>query len=195
MNKEQSRQTALLLIDIQEGFDNPRWGTRNNPAAEQNAARLLKFFRENGMPVFHIQHQSTEPDSPLRPELPGCSIKEIVRPISGEPVIAKQVNSAFIGTDLEARLRRQGISELVIAGLTTDHCVSTTTRMGGNLGFRCFVAADATATFNRTGYDGRIWNAEDIYSSALASLHNEFATVRSTDELLVELKSRLAAPV
>ncbi len=183
------KNAALILIDIQQGFDDLKyWGPRNNPQAETNAARLLSSWRVAGRPVFHVQHRSTTPGSPLRPGQPGCDIKPEVRPLPGEPVIGKQVNSAFIGTDLEARLRSLDISTLVIAGLTTAHCVSTTTRMAGNLGFRALLAADACATNAQTGYDGRPYDAETVHALALASLHGEFAEVADTDAILRTLE-------
>jgi nicotinamidase-related amidase len=175
------------LIDIQDGFDSPYWGKRNNPDAEKNARRLLDAWRASKLPIFHVQHRSTEENSPLRPDSPGCAFKQIVAPGENEPVIGKQVNSAFIGTDLEKRLREQKITTLVIAGISTDHCVSTSTRMAGNFGFTVFLASDATHTFNRKGPDGREWTADEIHSSALASLHGEFATVMSTSEILGKL--------
>jgi nicotinamidase-related amidase len=174
------RDAALLIIDVQQGFDEPALGRRNNPGAEGNIARLLAAWRDSGRPVFHVQHLSTDPGSPLRPGQPGVEIKDLVRPRGGEPVIPKRVNSAFIGTDLEARLRQAGIAVLVIAGLTTDHCVSTTVRMAGNLGFRTYLVGDATATFDRVGPDGRPHRAEEVHAISLASLHGEFATVVDT---------------
>src|ERR1043165_4315746 len=95
---------ALVLIDIQDGFDDPYWGKRNNLDAENNAARLLQEWRQAKLPVFHVQHLSTEPASPLRPDSPGSALKKIVHPVGLEAVITKNVNSAFIGTDLEKRL-------------------------------------------------------------------------------------------
>ena len=183
------KNAALILIDIQQGFDDLKyWGPRNNPAAEANAAKLLAAWRASGRPLFHVQHLSTTPGSPLRPGQPGCEFKSAVRPQPSEPVIGKQVNSAFIGTDLEARLREGGIDTLVIAGLTTAHCVSTTTRMAGNLGFRTLLAADACATNAQTGYDGRPHDAETVHALALASLHGEFAEVADTAVLLRNLE-------
>ena len=183
------RDTALILIDIQQGFDDLKyWGARNNPDAEANAAKLLQAFRNSGRPLFHVQHRSTTPGSPLRPGQSGCEFKPEVRPLPGEVVIGKQVNSAFIGTDLEARLRALGIGTLIIAGLTTAHCVSTTTRMAGNLGFRALLAADACATNAQTGYDGRTYDAETVHALALASLHGEFAEVSNTIDLLRALE-------
>jgi nicotinamidase-related amidase len=178
---------ALLLIDIQDGFDDiPYWGgERNNPDAESNAQKVLEHWRALHLPVFHIQHCSVEDGSPLRPGHPGNRIKEIVKPLPGEPVIQKEVNSAFIGTDLKERLDSAGIDTLVILGLTTDHCVSTTTRMAGNFGYQTFLVSDATATFNKTGINGENFPAELIHQTALASLNNEFATVLTTHQLLV----------
>lgn len=177
--------TALILIDIQQGFDDlDYWGARNNPCAESNAVKLLQAFRLGAHPVVHVQHCSTTPASPLRPGQSGCEFKPEVAPLPGETIIHKQVNSAFIGTDLEARLRALDIGTVVIAGLTTAHCVSTTTRMAGNLGFRVLLAADACATNAQTGYDGRIYDAETVHALALASLHGEFSEVSDTAKLL-----------
>ncbi len=174
---------ALLLVDIQKGFDNIAYwgGQRNNPDAELRAGELLHIWRVNQLPVFHIQHCSTNPVSPLRETNPGNAFKEVVAPIEGETIIKKNVNSAFIGTDLQSRLNKAAITTLVIAGLTTDHCISTTTRMAGNLGFEVYLAADATATFNKKGINGQHFSAELMHETALASLNKEFATVLTTD--------------
>jgi len=177
---------ALILIDIQKGFDDIAYwgGERNNPQAEENAAALLKRWREKGLPVFHIQHCSPNPVSLLNVSNKGNEFKDIVKPIDGEPVIKKQVNSAFIGTDLKEQLDKAGITKLVIVGLTTDHCVSTTTRMAGNFGYDTYLVADATATFNKKGVEGQNYSAELIHETALASLNDEFATVLTTASLI-----------
>jgi nicotinamidase-related amidase len=182
------QNAALVIIDVQAGFDDPAFGPRNNPQAEENIARLLDAWRRAGRPIFHVQHLSTQPNSPLRPGQPGCEIKAIVRPLPGEPLIQKRVHSAFIGTDLEEQLRQGSLDTLVITGLTTNHCVSTTARMANNLGFTTYVVADATATFDRAGHDGRLHKAEDVHAIALASLHEEFATVVEADSLLGQLE-------
>ena len=179
--------TVLVVIDVQEGFDDTRWGRRNNPQAEANVKRLLTAWRRAHMPIIYVQHCSKNPESPLRPGVPGNEIKEIVAPLPGEPVLRKSVNSAFIGTDLESRLRNGRVRTIVVVGITTDHCVSTTARMAGNLGFDTYVVSDATATFDRTGPDGRTYRAEEIHEVNLASLHNEFATIIDTETLLKKL--------
>jgi nicotinamidase-related amidase len=175
---------ALIIIDVQRGFDEPIWGHRNNDDAEGNIAKLLRAWRTTGRPVIHVKHMSLFPHSPLRAGQPGNAIKDEVAPVGDEPVIKKAVNSAFIGTDLEDRLKKAGIHTVVMTGLTTDHCVSTTARMAGNLGFDCYVVADATATFDRGGYDGKHFSAEEIHETSLASLGGEFATIIESDDLL-----------
>ena len=177
-------QTALILIDVQEGIDDPALGQRSNPGAEQNMARVLASWRAQGRPIFHVQHMSTEPNSPLRPERPGNAIKAIVAPHGAEPLIRKTVNNAFVGTDLEDRLRAAGITTVVIVGLTAEHCVSTTTRMASDLGFKTYLIADATASHEMHGFDGTHYSAEAVHTLSLVTLQDEFATILTTDQLL-----------
>ena len=175
---------CLLVIDVQEGFNDPQFGKRNNPDAEKNISLLINKWREKSYPIIHIQHLSTNEGSPLHKESPGSRIKREAMPLKSELVIAKNVNSAFIGTDLEKHLRRKKISHLVIVGLTTDHCVSTTTRMAGNLGFDVVLVSDSTATFDRKDIDGNMIPAEEMHRINLASLNNEFCTIKDTKDLL-----------
>lgn len=151
---------------------------------EANIAELLGRWRIAQRPIVHIHHRSSRPDGLFHPGHPGFQVKPEALPLSSEAVLYKNVNSSFIGTDLEQRLRDRGAATLVIVGLTTDHCVSTTTRMAGNLGFATYLVADATATFERRGADGRYFRAEDIHETALASLHEEFATVLNSAAIL-----------
>ncbi len=180
-------QTALILIDWQQGFDDlAYWGNRNNPDAEANGAKLLNHWRKIGQPVFHVKHDSTEPQSRLNPSHPGNAIKDALAPIGDEQLYGKNVNSAFIGTTLEADLRAAGINKLVLCGITTDHCVNTSTRMAGNLGFEATIAADACATFDRKLPDGRVFEAALVHDVALASLNGEFAAVKTVDEIIAD---------
>ena len=176
---------ALLLVDIQKGFDNIEYwgGQRNNPDAEENAGELLRLWRRYRLPIFHIKHCSSNPDSLLHESKEGNDFKDLVEPTGNEPTIKKKVNSAFIDTDLKEQLDNLEITKLVIVGLTTDHCISTTARMAGNLGFDGFVVSDATATFNKKGLEGQDFSAELIHATALASLNKEFATIVTTEFL------------
>lgn len=161
-----------------------KWGERNNLNAEENISKILKLFREKECWVIHIQHTSDNPNSVFHPNNKGYQIKEIVSPVKDEINITKKVNSSFIGTNLEEVLEINGISTVVITGLTTPHCVSTTTRMSGNLGFDTYLVSDATAAFGLNDHNNRYIDAESIHNISLATLHEEFAVVLSTDELI-----------
>ncbi len=180
---------ALIPIDIQTGFRDAYWGTRNNPDAEKSMEEFFTFWRARDWPIFHVQHLSTLPHSPLRPGQAGAEFMDFARPRPGELVFQKSVNSAFIGTQLEDSLRQKGIRKIVAMGFTTDHCVSTTTRMAANLGFEVHLSQDALATFNRVDHLGRKFDAETIHQTALASLHGEFATVHTQVDLLGMLEN------
>ena len=176
--------SVLILIDVQKGFDDPSWGPRNNPEADQNIEKLLTTFRKHKLPVIHIQHMSTEPHSTLRPNQPGNEFKDYARPFPDEIIIQKTVNSAFIGTNLEAHLKAFSLTTLVIAGITTNHCVSTTTRMAGNLGFNVFVSSDATHAFDFKSVEGKLLPAALMHEVGLAELNYEFANVLATTAIL-----------
>ncbi|WP_442265115.1 cysteine hydrolase family protein [Tenacibaculum sp. ZS6-P6] len=181
--------TALLLIDIQKGFeDEDYWGgNRNNKDAEKKCEEILEKWRAAELPVYHIMHSSQDPKSLLHESHPGFELCDEIKPLPNEPVIVKNVNSAFIGTNLKEILEENNINTVVIVGLTTNHCISTTTRMSGNLGFNTFLISDATATFDRKGINGEVFSAETIHQTTLANLNEEFAEVISTEELLKRL--------
>jgi nicotinamidase-related amidase len=176
---------ALVVVDVQQAFaDAAYWGRRNNPGCEANIAALLAAWRAHGRPVVFVRHDSDEPDSPLRPDRPGHAWQPIV---DGEPdlLVAKRVNSAFHGApDLDAWLRAQDLEGIVVCGITTNHCCETTARVGGNLGHRVLFALDATHTFDRTGPDGTVVTADELARATAANLHDEFAQVVATRDLV-----------
>lgn len=178
-------QTALLVIDVQRAFqDADFWGRRNNPGCEANIAALIDAWRAAGRPLVYVRHDSAEPGSPLAPGLPGNAFQDVV---SGEPdlLVSKRVNSAFYGDpDLHAWLQEHGIGSIAVCGITTNHCVETTARMGANLGYEVLFALDATHTFDRTGPDGERLTADELARATATSLHGEFAAVVRTDELV-----------
>src|SRR5882672_390792 len=190
MSNTPASRIALIVVDVQRAFD--EWEAagkrRNNPQAVARIVDLLNTFRDDGAPIFHIRHEGTRPNSSFLPGGTGYSVKDEARERTVEPVIVKRVNSAFIGTDLEQRLRRADIKTLVICGATTNHCVETTTRMAGNLGFDARLVRDATWTFDRTGPDGDAHSAEDVHAMTLANLNGEFARIVSADEAIAALR-------
>jgi nicotinamidase-related amidase len=171
------RNIALLLIDVQKGWDEPYWGERNNPDAESRQAALLQAFRHNGLAVVHIRTDARDPNSPLHPGEPGNAFKPATAPLPGETVLAKTGHCAFHGTPLESHLRAQGIDRLVIAGFTTNHCVSSTARCACDLGFKTVVIRDACVAFELDDVDGQRMPAETLHAAGLAELQGEFAMV------------------
>lgn len=180
----ENNKNALIIIDVQKAFDNQKWGERNNSNAEENIKKILELWREKGWLVIYIQHVSDNPASVFHPNNEGFAIKEIVKPIEGEIIIKKKVNSSFIGTNLEEFLKANEITTVVITGLTTPHCVSTTTRMSGNLGFNTYLISDATAAFSLKDHNDTYFDAETIHTISLAALHDEFATILTTEQLI-----------
>lgn len=187
--KLRDKKPALILIDVQKGFlDESYWGgNRNNKEAEKLSGEILEAWRSLSLPIFHIRHSSTNLQSKLHESDPGFEFNDYVLPQNNEPIITKNVNSAFIGTDLKEKLDFQKLDTLVILGITTNHCVSTTARMAGNFGFETYVISDATAAFDRVGIHGEKYEAELVHLMALANLSEEFATILNTEELLRKL--------
>ena len=174
-------ETALLLIDVQVGVDVlTHWGgptgRRNNPDAEDKMSQLLAAWRQAKLQVAFTRHDSREAASPLKFSLPTGAQKPGFEPVAGEIVVEKDVNSGFIGTDLEIQLRRANIARLAIVGFFTNFCVETTTRMAGNLGFDTYLVEDCCSASNRIGPDGIDRDAELVHAMTVANLHGEFCT-------------------
>ena len=183
------REAALIVIDVQKAIDHPGWGIRNNPGAEGNIAALLGAWRAARRPVYHVRHDSTEPASPYRPGQAGHDFKPEAQPRIGETVVPKRTNSAFIGTGLEAQLRKAGQTLLVVTGVITNNSVEATVRMAGNLGFDTFLVEDAAFTFGREDWDGVFRTAEEVHAMSLANLDGEYCTVVRTGAVLAALGS------
>ncbi|MEI2431781.1 cysteine hydrolase family protein [Lysobacter yananisis] len=181
------QRIALIPIDVQRGFDYSPWGRRNNPDMEANGRRLLAAWRERGWPLIHVRHDSVQPGSSLSPGHPGNAFRDGFEPRPDEAVVAKSVNAAFIGTDLDLRLRRLGVDTVVLFGVSTDMCVSTTARMASNLGYRTVVIGDACFCFDLDDGAGATIAAEAISAAHLATLRAEFAQVLDTAEFLATL--------
>ena len=177
-------RTALIPIDVQQAFD---LAASSNPAMEANGLRLLAAWRDAGLPLLHVRHDSIHAGSPLHPAHAGHAFRPGFEPLPGEPVVGKSVNAAFLGTDLDLRLRRLGVDTVVLFGMTTDMCVSTTARVAANLGYRTLVVGDATAAFDLVDADGNTVSARELQRAHLATLHAEFADVVTTDAVVAAL--------
>ena len=178
---------ALVVIDVQKAIDHPDWarhGPRNHPEAERNIAQLLETWRQRRLPIYHARHDSREPGSTYRPGQEGNEFKPEAQPHSGETVIVKHTNSAFIGTGFAETLRTAGHNVLVIAGVITNNSVEATVRMAGNLGFETYLVEDACFTYARPDWAGRLRTADEVHAMSLANLHGEYCTVLTTAEVL-----------
>ena len=180
--------TALVVVDLQRGFDDlDYWsptGRRNNPDCEANVAALVDEWRGRGRPVVFVRHDSDTAGSPLQPGQPGNALRE---ELGGEPdlLVAKATNSAFYGEpDLHGWLQAREQRGFAVCGVQTNHCVETTARMGGNLGYDVLFVADACHTFDRLGPTGDLMTADELTRATVTSLHGEFATVVATADLL-----------
>ena len=182
---------ALIIIDLQNAIDHPSWGQRNNLDAERNVALLLHAWREGRRPVYHIRHDSLQPNSHYRPGQSGNDFKPEAQPIPGEIVIAKRTNSAFVGTDLERTLRSANHDALFVAGVITNNSVEATVRMAGNLGFSTWLVEDATYTFGRQDWHGVWRTADEVHAMSLANLDGEYCTVIRTGAILETLHAGL----
>src|SRR3954468_3375686 len=171
---------ALMVVDVQRGFDDAAyWGPRNNPACEDNIAALIAHARARNWPLTYVRHDSTEAGSPLHPDGPGNAFKGVV---AGEPdvLVSKHTNSCLSGApDLHAWVQERGISQLVVCGITTNHCCETTARMAGNLGYGVRFVLDATHTFDRGDL-----TADELAKATATNLNEEFAAVVQTAEVI-----------
>jgi len=186
MIRKFGKDSCLLMIDIQNGVDDLHYwggdnGRRNNPNAEANINTLLTAWRAKDLPVFYTAHDSREAHSPLKLTEPGGSFKTGLEPRHGEPVFTKDVNSGFIGTNLEIELHRAGVRRLVVLGFFTNMCIATTVRMAGNMGYDTYLVDDACACTNRIGPDGTDYDAELIHDTSIANLNGEFCTALKTE--------------
>ncbi|HKX91580.1 MAG TPA: cysteine hydrolase family protein [Sphingomicrobium sp.] len=174
---------VLLPIDMQQAFDAPSWPRRWNANIDANGLALLSAWRAAGRPIIHVRHNSVQPGSSLAPGAPGNAFRPGFDPLNDEPLISKSVNSAFIGTDLDLRLKRLGAKHVVVFGISTDMCVSTTVRTGANLGWDMILVPDACDCFDLPDGQGGTIAAEEVQRAHVATLAFEFARTFSTAEL------------
>ena len=177
--------TALIVIDVQQGFDDEMyWGRRNNPACENNIVRLIDAWRERQWPIVFVKHNSTTPESPLAPGSLGNELKPM---ISADPdlLVEKQVHSAFHGDpDLQAWLDGHGIEGVAITGIQTNMCCETTARVASDLGYRLWFVEDATHTFDLTDRNGTVFGADDIATYTALTIAEDFGSVVTTSQLI-----------
>ena len=176
---------AVLIIDMQEGMaDRIRAGRQTaTPDAPEKMAALLSLARAQGMPVVHVHHDDANPASPFRKGQPGAKPMACAVPLAGEKVFWKHGSSSFHGTGLDAWLKAQGITELVVCGAVAAFCVTSTVRQASDLGYKVLLPQDALLGFDLPAHDGGQLDAATIFRVTLSLLGADFATLTTVDAL------------
>lgn len=181
---KQDERSALLIIDIQNDyFPGGKMELEGAEAAAAHASSVLKKFREQRMPVFHVRHLSTRPGSTFFiPGTAGAEIHAKVQPREGEAVVEKHFPNAFRQTSLEEKLKAQNIQNLVVAGMMTHMCVDASVRQAADLGYKVTLVGNACAT-RAQSYGGETVPARQVHAAFLAALNGFYAKVINAHEL------------
>ena len=169
--------SALVMIDFQNTYREGIMRLEGVEPAINEGAKLLARAREAGIPIFHIQHDAGA-GSPYDVTARLGAIADEVAPAAGETLVVKAFPSAFVGTDLEAKLNATGVKDLILAGFMTHMCVNSTARGAFNLGFRPTIIAATTATRDLPAPDGSVVPAASVQSASLAAVADLFAVVK-----------------
>ena len=175
---------ALMLVDIQNDyFPGGKMALENIDPAADNAALLLRVFRERGLPVFHIQHVSTHPRAPFfQADTTGAEIHASVAPAPGEPVVIKHFPNSFRETPLLDKLRAASVKTLIICGAMSHMCIDATVRAAADTGFSCLVAYDACAA-RELSFLSYTVAASEVHAAFMAALSGLYAQVLSSAKI------------
>lgn len=178
---------GLVLIDIQNDyFPGGKYELEGAEKAAREAAKVLRYFRENDLPVFHVCHINIAPNPPFfSPNSKGAEFFEAVAPKDGEITIIKHTPDSFLRTHLNDELEAAGVTELVVCGMMTHMCVDTTVRSASRYGYPVTLIGDACATRNLEWHH-EVIGAKEVQGAFLAALDSGFATVVTADEWLKE---------
>src|SRR5690625_183596 len=178
--------TALIIVDIQNDyFKDGKMELVNPNNAAANAAKILAWFRENNKDnIFHVQHIAADPAMGFfLPDTVGAGIHESVKPLENEEIIIKNFPNSFLQTDLESKLKANGVTKVIVIGMMTHMCIDATARAAVDLGFETTVIEDACATLDLS-YDGHEVPAEQVHYSFIGALNGMYAEILSTEDFL-----------
>jgi nicotinamidase-related amidase len=178
--------TALIIVDIQNDyFPNGKMELSNPDKAAANAAKVLDWFRQNNKDnIFHVQHIAGSPELGFfLPNTEGAEIHETVHPLEHEDIIVKNFPNSFLKTDLESKLRENGVTKVVVVGMMTHMCIDATVRAAVDLGFETTLIEDACATRD-LAYQGKVVPAEQVHYAFVSALNGIYANVISTENFL-----------
>lgn len=176
--------TALVIIDVQnEYFPGGKLLIPDGQRVLEKNQQLVDFARSHAMPLFFVQHLGPE-DSPIFAKGSGFDdFHPALQPQTGDRIIQKATPSSFVGTELESQLKAAGIQQLIVSGLMTHMCVSSTARDAVPKGFNVIIPDDACATRDVADWDGKIVGHQELHRAALTAVGDVFAEVMSTEEV------------
>jgi nicotinamidase-related amidase len=182
-------KSGLIIVDIQNDyFPGGKMELTGSIEASLKANTILNYFRNNGLPVFHIQHTNIRKGATFfLPDTEGLKIHENVEPIENEIVIHKYFPNSFRNTNLLENLNKSGVTDLVVCGMMTHMCIDATVRAAFDNKYNCVVLNDACATKDLT-FNNKIIPSEFVHCSFLAALNGVYAKVLNTEDLLNSLK-------
>ena len=173
-------EAVLLLIDAQREYTEGKLRLDGVGAAVEAIAGLLDKARRAGTPIVHVAQNGKPGGALFDPDGPMSRFIAGVEPGAGETTVIKSLPNAFAKTDLDARLKATGRTDLIVAGFMTHMCISAATRVATDLGYRATVVAGATATRDLPDGNGGVIDAATVHRVALAELADRFATVVPT---------------
>ena len=182
-------RSALLVVDIQDSFKAipSRWERRSSPRFEENVDRLIRAWREAGLPVIFFLH--TDPDPGFETDSPFFKLMDFLSPAPGEPVLLKNTRNAFTSTNLQEILKEKGVERLVITGISTEQCCETTTRVAADFGYDVDFVTEATMTFPIADPEtGEELSTDEILRRTEYVLRGRFARIATVDGLVTELQ-------
>ena len=179
-------KTALIIVDIQNDyFPNGKMELSNPEKAADNAAKVLEWFRQNNKDnIFHVQHIAGDPALEFfLPDTEGAEIHETVQPLETESIIIKHFPNSFLKTELESKLRENGVTKVVVVGMMTHMCIDATVRAAVDLGYETTLIEDACAT-RELSYEGKVVPAEQVHYAFVGALNGMYCAVKSTEDFL-----------
>ncbi|RJF99883.1 cysteine hydrolase family protein [Noviherbaspirillum saxi] len=177
--------TALIVIDFQmEYFDGGRLPIPDGKAAMSRARQLVDFGDRHGIAVIHVQHLGPAGGALFPKDSDRAAFHADMAPRPQHLLVQKTTASSFASTDLHQRLQARGIKTLVLCGLMTHMCISTTARDAKPLGYQVLVAGDACATRDIEAWDGGIIGHAELHRAALTEISDAFGEVVPTDSVL-----------
>lgn len=177
-------RTALIVIDVQESFrQRPTWQQVSNPDVVEDVNRLVLAARDGGHPVVWVLHSEPGSGTPFDPASGYVRLMDGLVPAEREPVLTKTSRNVFTTTDLTRRLVAAGVGRVVVAGIQTEQCCETTTRLAADLGYQAVFVTEATATFPITRPDtGAVLGVDEVVERTEFALAGRFARISTIED-------------